>query len=76
MRDSKGEFLAMGVTGIVELLATGEVMKSPRPGEDEVLCRKEMDVEAEIYRRLKEKVGHPSDLFNALHLTKPMQRSH
>lgn len=47
----------MGVTGIVELLATDEVIKSARPGEDEALCRKEMCIEAEVYRRLRGKFG-------------------
>lgn len=66
-RDAKGEFICGGLTGIVELLDNGTVIKSPFPGpmmEDHV---QNIAKEAVIYRRigpherLVRLVSHSSD---------------
>lgn len=49
----KGEFLGGGVTGLVERLKSGDVIKSPWTGRPTASdCRKEMAIEAQIYERL------------------------
>jgi serine/threonine protein kinase len=50
--DWRGEFLASGVSAIVELLSPGEVIKSPWPGLREAECRRDLTIEAAIYNRL------------------------
>ena len=56
-RDSKGEFLGAGVSGIVELLPEGHALKSAWPGYEEEQCRQEIALEANAYRRLREHLG-------------------
>ncbi|TPX14900.1 uncharacterized protein E0L32_005009 [Thyridium curvatum] len=49
----KGEFIDGGVTGLVERLGSGDVIKSPWTGRPEALdCRREMAIEALVYQRL------------------------
>ena len=49
----KGEFLGGGVTGLVERLKSGDVIKSPWTGRPTASdCRQEMAIEAQIYKRL------------------------
>ncbi|KAL3476496.1 hypothetical protein BJX99DRAFT_227849 [Aspergillus californicus] len=51
-RDAQGQFISGGLTGIVELLGDGTVLKSPFPGaemEDHVL---DIAKEASIYHRV------------------------
>ncbi|KAI1162753.1 kinase-like domain-containing protein [Nemania serpens] len=49
----KGEFLGGGVTGLVERLESGDVIKSPWTGRPTASdCRQEMAIEAQIYERL------------------------
>jgi len=50
--DWKGKFLAGGVSGIVELLPSGNVVKSPWPGLREADCRRDLRIEAAIYNKL------------------------
>ncbi|TKA23333.1 hypothetical protein B0A50_07541 [Salinomyces thailandicus] len=56
-RWAKGKFLDSGVSGIVELLPNGHVIKSPWPGHQEADCQADMALEARVYQRL-------SDLFS------------
>ncbi|KAI9737010.1 MAG: hypothetical protein M1834_000599 [Cirrosporium novae-zelandiae] len=50
---SKGKTVAGGVTGLVERLPCGDVVKSPWPGDErEAECRRDMAIEAQIYQRL------------------------
>jgi len=57
---SKGQFLARGGTAIVERLPSGEVIKTPIPNpydrREEEDCRRNMQLEAQIYKRIGE---HP-----------------
>jgi serine/threonine protein kinase len=48
----KGEFIGSGTTSVVELLPSGDVMKSPLPGPREAECRAEMEIESCVYSRL------------------------
>jgi hypothetical protein len=50
--DWKGKFLAGGVSGIVERLSSGNVVKSPWPGLREANCRRDLTIEAAIYNKL------------------------
>jgi serine/threonine protein kinase len=52
VRASKGEFLASGASGILELLPSGDVVKSPWPGSGADDCRREITTEYQIYKRL------------------------
>ncbi|KAL1622274.1 hypothetical protein SLS56_008807 [Neofusicoccum ribis] len=52
VRNAKGPAVAGGVSGIVELISPGSVAKSPWPGSEEALCRKDIQLEAEVYRIL------------------------
>ncbi|KAM3415641.1 hypothetical protein BST61_g9162 [Cercospora zeina] len=50
---SKGELVAGGISGIVELQEDGFVVKSPWPGDEEKQqCQRDLKLEAEVYRRL------------------------
>ncbi|KAM0185550.1 hypothetical protein ACHAPI_012128 [Fusarium lateritium] len=50
---SKGKFIAGGTTSIVELLPSGDIIKTPwRGGIREKDCQKEIQVEAKIYQKL------------------------
>ncbi|RSL46228.1 hypothetical protein CEP51_015968 [Fusarium floridanum] len=52
---SKGEFISSGTTSLVELLPSGDIIKTPLTGdcrEDD--CRKEIAIEVDIYKRLGE----------------------
>jgi serine/threonine protein kinase len=49
---AKGTYISAGVSGIVERLKDGTVLKSPRPGPDEVESCKDIEMEAKIYRLL------------------------
>lgn len=51
-RDARGKFISGGLTGIVELLNDGTILKSPQPGPDEESYRSDIEKEAEIYRLL------------------------
>lgn len=57
-RDSKGKFLAGGISGIVELQEDGFVVKSPWPGDEESECQQDLRLEAEVYRRLDARLGN------------------
>ncbi|USP80554.1 kinase-like protein [Curvularia clavata] len=51
--DGKGEFMGSGVTGLVELLDSGDVIKSPWTSPSDISeCMREMEIEAQIYERL------------------------
>lgn len=50
MSQAKGTYISAGVSGIVERLKDGTVLKSPHP-EDEEACR-DIELEAKIYRLL------------------------
>ena len=49
---AKGEMIAGGVSGIVELISPDRVVKSPWPGADAELCRKDIRLEAQVYKIL------------------------
>ncbi|RMD41799.1 hypothetical protein DV735_g3330, partial [Chaetothyriales sp. CBS 134920] len=52
---SKGEFIAGGTTSLVERLSSGDVIKTPWTGDiREQDCRREIAIEAAVYRRLGE----------------------
>lgn len=51
-RDAKGEFIHGGLTGIVELLDNGTVIKLPFPGPEMEDHIRDIAMEASIYRRL------------------------
>ncbi|KAF4417820.1 serine threonine protein kinase [Fusarium austroafricanum] len=54
---AKGDFIAGGTTSLVELLPSGDVVKTPLMGDArEEDCRKEIAIEAQVYKRLNE---HP-----------------
>jgi serine/threonine protein kinase len=50
--DWRGEFLAGGVSAIVERLSSGEVIKSPWQGLREAECRRDLTLEAIIYNMI------------------------
>jgi|SRR5690242_4021830 len=51
--EGKGEFLNGGTTGLVRLLDSGDVVKSPWTGRPSAAdCRQDMEIEAKIYQRL------------------------
>jgi serine/threonine protein kinase len=52
VRNSKGEMLDAGTTGIVERLPSGDVVKSPWTGSSETMCRDELILENRIYKIL------------------------
>ncbi|KAF1951804.1 kinase-like protein [Byssothecium circinans] len=52
----KGEFLAGGVSSIVERVSSDAVVKSPWPGLREAYCRRDLTIEAAIYNKLP---SHP-----------------
>lgn len=55
----KGTFLGGGVSGIVELLPDGNVVKSPWPGEMATDSQKDIRIEAHAYQRIAERYpGH------------------
>ncbi|KAK5684307.1 hypothetical protein LTS10_004174 [Elasticomyces elasticus] len=56
-RISKGKTLGGGVSGLVELLPDGNVVKSPWGGEEEADCRKDLKQEADIYNQLHNAFG-------------------
>ena len=49
IRHAKGRFLKSGNSGILEVLPSGDVMKSPWPGQNGVESRRELSTEYEIY---------------------------
>lgn len=49
--EGKGEIVGGGATGLVELLKSGDIVKSPWPRRPND-CRQEMTTEAQIYKRL------------------------
>lgn len=49
IRHAKGRFLNSGNSGILEVLPSGDVMKSPWPGQNGVESRRELSTENEIY---------------------------
>lgn len=53
----KGELLGGGLSGIVELLPNGHVVKSPWPGEHGGDSRRDLRTEALVYQRLVNKFG-------------------
>jgi hypothetical protein len=52
VRYAKGQFLANGASGILELSPCGDVMKSLWSGQDEEDSRRDITIENEIYRKL------------------------
>ncbi|KXS93317.1 hypothetical protein AC579_8459 [Pseudocercospora musae] len=50
-----GEMIGSGVSGIIELLPNGKVLKSPWPGEQALQCKKDILLESEVYRRLQDR---------------------
>ncbi|KAL2062756.1 hypothetical protein VTL71DRAFT_5828 [Oculimacula yallundae] len=52
IRHVKGQFLNSGASGILEILPSGDVIKSPWPGRNEVDSRRELSTENEIYCKL------------------------
>ncbi|KAJ5096856.1 kinase domain-containing protein [Penicillium angulare] len=52
IRNAQGELISGGVTGIVELLENGTVLKAPYPGLDMDLHIQDIAKEADIYRRI------------------------
>lgn len=67
MRKAKGEYISAGISGIVERLKDGSVLKSPYPGPDQEMAAKDIEREASIYRllgphpRLVPMLGHTSE---------------
>jgi serine/threonine protein kinase len=51
-RDAKGQFVCGGLTGIVELLDNGTIIKSPFPGSEIEEHIRDIAIEASVYRRL------------------------
>jgi serine/threonine protein kinase len=49
---AQGEFISYGATGYLELLPDGRVLKSPLPGPDYDMNRKDIEFEAQVYQRL------------------------
>lgn len=49
---SKGELIAGGSTGLIELMPSGHVAKSPWTGREAALCRRELTLESQIYEIL------------------------
>lgn len=62
---AKGEFISAGITGLVELLPDGTVIKSPRPSEER--SSRDTETEAKIYQllgphdRLVPMLGHSAE---------------
>ncbi|KXS94366.1 hypothetical protein AC578_2525 [Pseudocercospora eumusae] len=54
-RWAKGKLIDGGVSGIVELLQNGDIIKSPWPDDKE--CQEDMAREARTYQRLSESFG-------------------
>ncbi|CZS94626.1 hypothetical protein WAI453_013334 [Rhynchosporium graminicola] len=52
IRHAKGCFLNSGASGILEILPSGDVIKSPWPGQNGVESRKELSTENKIYCKL------------------------
>ncbi|KAF4631548.1 hypothetical protein G7Y89_g6586 [Cudoniella acicularis] len=52
VRQSKGELIGGGASGIIERLSTGEIVKSPWPGRRAEDCCRDMATEFQIYTRL------------------------
>ncbi|KAH6721164.1 spindle assembly checkpoint kinase [Leptodontidium sp. MPI-SDFR-AT-0119] len=52
VRESKGDFIAGGASGIVERLLSGDIVKSPWPGAHADESRRDLTVESHIYKRL------------------------
>ncbi|KAL5323222.1 hypothetical protein ACEPPN_007755 [Leptodophora sp. 'Broadleaf-Isolate-01'] len=52
VRESKGDFIAGGASGIVERLLSGDIIKSPWPGAHADESRRDLTVESHIYKRL------------------------
>lgn len=51
--EGKGDFIGGGATGLVELLKSGDAVKSAWPGRPQSEdCRQDMRIEAQIYQRL------------------------
>lgn len=51
-RDAQGQFVCGGLTGIVELLDNGTIVKSPFPGPEMEDHIRDIAMEASIYRQL------------------------
>jgi len=51
-RYAKGQFLDSGTSGILEILPSGDVLKSPWPNQSEVDSRRDILIEKEIYKKL------------------------
>ncbi|TAQ89312.1 hypothetical protein B7494_g2374 [Chlorociboria aeruginascens] len=49
---AKGQFLDSGVSGILEILPCGNILKSPWPGQFEKDSRKDLTIEKKIYSKL------------------------
>ena len=49
---AKGQFLASGASGILEILPCGNVVKSPWPGQFEKESRRDLTIENKIYSKL------------------------
>jgi serine/threonine protein kinase len=52
LRYAKGQFLACGASGILEISPYGDVMKSPWPGQSGEDSRRDITIENEIYEKL------------------------
>jgi serine/threonine protein kinase len=50
--ESKGEFISGGVTGLVERLPDGNIVKSPWSGSRAADCRRDMATEFQVYKKL------------------------
>lgn len=60
VHESRGALLDVGTSAIVELLPNGkEVVKTPLPGPEHEQCRRDMQIEASVYRRLHNLGPHP-----------------
>ncbi|KAM3510799.1 hypothetical protein MY11210_005580 [Beauveria gryllotalpidicola] len=53
---SKGHYVSSGATAFVDRLESGDIIKYPKPNpycpEKEKLCRQQMEIEAEAYKRI------------------------
>ena len=49
---AKGEMIARGISGIIELISPNRVVKSPWPRANVELCRKDIRLEAQVYKIL------------------------
>lgn len=63
---SKGELIGGGVSGIVELVDDCYAVKTPWPGEDGLESQEDLRLEARVYARIAERLGHHTRFVKAI----------